>query len=184
MRHLLSRSVLGSCAGLALLAASLPAYAARDVCVKILQPVKSMVAVSPGPNLTRQHSRQSEVWTVEVAIGDCNTPPATGGGTAPSGWPPVSFGAALGVASGGTAICSATSGVSAGGPMRKIFRFQLKYPPRDPGQSAGSVTTQALPIPYTIRATAQFADDTPANNEGTATFRFAPGGAASCLTGH
>jgi hypothetical protein len=181
MRRLSGPNVLGLCAVLALIAAALPspAYAARDICVKILQPVKSVMAVKPEVSLAGQ-AKQSEVWTVEVAIGDCNAPPATGG-AGQSGWPPLSFGAVLGVSSGGTTICNATAGVSAGGPMRKPFRFQLKYPPRDPGQSSGSVTTQALPVPYMIRATAQVADGTPANNEGIATFRFAPGGTASCL---
>jgi hypothetical protein len=172
-----------ACTLLAIIAATLPppAYAGRDICVKILQPVRSVMAVIPGPQLSRGAAKQSEVWTVEVAVGDCNTPPATGGGTAPSGWPPLSLSAALRVSSGGTAVCSVTAGVTAGGPMRKPFRFELKYPPRDPGQTSGSVTTQALPIPYVIQATAQASDDTPANNQGIATFRFAPGGTASCL---
>ena len=186
MRLVFTPTVLGLCAGLALVAASLPspAYAARDICVKILQPVKSAVAVKPAPSLAGGRARQSEVWTVEVGIGDCVPPPPPQGGPAPSSWPPLSFDAALDVSSGGTAICAATTRLSAGGPMPKVFRFKLVYPPRDPGQSPASVTTQAAPIPYMIRATAQVADGTPANNQGTATFRFFPGGTASCLPWH
>lgn len=182
MRRLSVPSVLCLWAGLSVIAAALPspAHAARDICVKVLEPVKS--ATGPGASVAGGQAATSEVWTVEVAIGDCNVPPASGGGTAPGGWPPLNVAGTLEVSSGGVALCNTTGGVTIGGPLPKVFsRFRLVYPPRAKGQSAAPATAQALPIPYIIRATAQVTDGSPANNQGVATFRFAPGGTASCL---
>jgi hypothetical protein len=128
-----------------------------------------------------------EVWTVEVAMGDCEAgPPAgigpTGGPPVP--WPQLSFNAALDVSSGSGTVCSATTLAIAGGhpgPLPAVFRFRLTYPPKPKAQTPTHPTAQALPIPYVIRATAQVADGTPANNQRVTTFRFAPGGTASCV---
>ena len=183
MRCLSARSAVCVGAGLALGVASLPspAHAARDICVKILEPVKSAASVAGGPAAT------GEVWTVEVAMGDCEPGPPAGSGPAsgpPVPWPRLSFNAALDVSSGSTAICSATTLATSGGspgPLPAVFRFRLTYPPKPKAQTPTTPTAQALPIPYVIRATAQFADGKPANNQGVATFRFAPGGTASCV---
>jgi hypothetical protein len=183
-RYLSVPHVVGLCASVGLVAILLPspARAERDICVKILPPVKSQVAVKPEGGVTGGRARASDVWSVDVTIGDCVGPGAGGGGAAPPVWPPLSFATVLDVSSEGRSVCSTNTTTHAVGntPARKVFRFQLVYPPREPGATPSTGTVATVPLLYTIRATAQVTDGSPANNQGTATLRFAPGGAPSC----